>query len=146
MNYVFNTGDIIKARIKEYPMFFHLGIVVVRSDGIFVYHNAPPENGINANGGSVLVEPFEKWIETRELVNIEPADITEQQIKEAAAKLSHKKYDLYFFNCEHFVNFVKNEMWQSYQLETAILITTIIAIATSFFITSKNKHNGKKSS
>lgn len=136
----YETGDILKGRIKEYPAWYHYGIVVVEEDGVFVYHTSPDVK--NEIGGSIVKESLDDWLKSRELVQVKPTGIAAERIKKIATLLAHKNYNIYHFNCEHFLSFVQYEKWKSHQLyiTAAISAALLLCFGTIIYINKKNSH------
>ena len=127
------TGDLIKTKAEDYPLIFHYGIIDKQDDNLFILHNHPDK--INSKGGSIVKEPFDKWIKGKDIVSVEPTNLKTTDIDELFDKLKVYKYDFINFNCEHFVNFAKNNDYVSPQV---LRWTTLIAIGiTTFYLLRK---------
>lgn len=127
------TGDLIKTKAEDYPLIFHYGIIDKQEDTLFILHNHPDK--INSKGGSIVKEPFDKWIKGKEIVSVEKTNLKTDDIDELFEKLKVYKYDFINFNCEHFVNFAKNNDYVSPQV---LRWTTLIAIGiTTFYLLRK---------
>ena len=114
-------------------MIFHYGIIDKQDDNLFILHNHPDK--INSKGGSIVKEPFDKWIKGKDIVSVEPTNLKTTDIDELFDKLKVYKYDFINFNCEHFVNFAKNNDYVSPQV---LRWTTLIAIGiTTFYLLRK---------
>jgi hypothetical protein len=127
------TGDLIKTKAEDYPLIFHYGIIDKQNDILFILHNHPDK--INSKGGSIVKEPFDKWIKGKDIVSVEKTNLKTDDIDELYEKLKVNKYDFINFNCEHFVNFAKNNDYVSPQV---LKWTTILAIGiTTFYLLRK---------
>jgi hypothetical protein len=127
------TGDLIKTKAEDYPLIFHYGIIDKQGDSLFILHNHPDKK--NSKGGSIVKEPFNKWIKGKDIVSVEPTNLKTDDIDELYEKLKVYKYDFLNFNCEHFVNFAKNNDYVSPQV---LRWTTLIAIGiTTFYLLRK---------
>jgi len=127
------TGDLIKTKAEDYPLIFHYGIIDKQGDSLFILHNHPDKK--NSKGGSIVKEPFDKWIKGKDIVSVEPTNLKTDDIDELYEKLKVYKYDFLNFNCEHFVNFAKNNDYVSPQV---LRWTTLIAIGiTTFYLLRK---------
>jgi len=118
--YNLNTGDFIRCSIDSIPILQHIGFVVKKSDGIYVYHSTP--TSFNKIGGSIVKEPLEEFLESRSILSIEPTNLTEEHIVHRCCELADKKFDLLNFNCEHFGYYIKEGKMYSPQLNNWSLI------------------------
>lgn len=128
------TGDLIKTNSVTYPMIYHYGIVDKKVDGLFIIHNHP--DSINSKGGNTVREPLEKWIKGREIVSVEKTNLKSDDIDNLYQELKKYKYDFLNFNCEHFVNFAKNNTYVSPQV---LKWTSIALIGLTVYLLLKNK-------
>jgi hypothetical protein len=127
------TGDLIKTKAEDYPLIFHYGIIDKQADSLFILHNHPDKK--NSKGGSIVKEPFDKWIKGKDIVSVESTNLKTDDIDELYEKLKVYKYDFLNFNCEHFVNFAKNNDYVSPQV---LRWTTLVAIGiTTFYLLRK---------
>jgi hypothetical protein len=127
------TGDLVKTKAEDYPLIFHYGIIDKQGNSLFILHNHPDKK--NSKGGSIVKEPFDKWIKGKDIVSVEPTNLKTDDIDELYEKLKVYKYDFLNFNCEHFVNFAKNNDYVSPQV---LRWTTLIAIGiTTFYLLRK---------
>ena len=127
------TGDLVKTKAEDYPLIFHYGIIDKQGDSLFILHNHPDKK--NSKGGSIVKEPFDKWIKGKDIVSVEPTNLKTDDIDELYEKLKVYKYDFLNFNCEHFVNFAKNNDYVSPQV---LRWTTLVAIGiTTFYLLRK---------
>lgn len=129
-----NTGDLIKTNSVTYPMIYHYGIVEKKVEGLFVIHNHPDK--INSKGGNTVIEPLEKWIKGREIISVEKTNLKPDDIDNLYHNLKKYKYDFLNFNCEHFVNFAKNQTYVSPQV---LRWTSIALIGFTVYLLIKNK-------
>jgi len=120
------TGDIIYARVIKFPLIAHIGVVVVENDRVVVYHNTP--KGFNSIGGSILVTTIDDWIKTRTILSITPSDITADSIKQLTKEHLKRKFDLFNFNCEHYVYLLKDGKPKSPQLWRWLITTAAILL------------------
>jgi hypothetical protein len=127
------TGDLVKTKAEDYPLIYHYGIIDIKDEDLVILHNHPDK--INSKGGTIVREPFEKWIKGKDIVSVEPTNLKTDDIDELYEKLKVYKYDFINFNCEHFVNFAKNNDYVSPQV---LRWTTILAIGiTTFYLLRK---------
>ncbi len=98
---MYNNGDIIKARVKKYPVVFHYGIILRTGQKVMVVHNTP--NGFNQFGGSVFIDDINTWQKKREIVNVMPSMLTVDEINQAYEDNKAEKFSILHNNCEHFV-------------------------------------------
>ncbi len=127
----YHTGDILTARVRSLPFIFHQGIIVNEGSGILVYHNTPRFS--NEKGGNVVTENIDDWLKTREVVNVEPTNMTADYIRSTSEERANMKFDLLSFNCEHYVSLLKTGKLRSPQLLKwslgLILICTIYRLS-----------------
>jgi len=98
---VFNTGDVIKASVKAFPLLFHYGIVTLEYDEIFVHHNTPTQK--NVSGGNVIKEPLANFLKSRTVSKVIPTGHSCNFINETSQSLAKRRFNLLSFNCEHFI-------------------------------------------
>lgn len=128
------TGDLIKTKAESYPLIYHYGIVEKKVDGLFILHNHPDK--INSKGGNTVREPLEKWIRGREIISVEKTNLKPDDIDDLYNDLKKYKYDFLNFNCEHFVNFAKNQTYVSPQV---LRWTSVALIGLTVYLLLKNK-------
>jgi hypothetical protein len=128
------TGDLIKTKAEDYPLIYHYGIIDKTPEGIFILHNHPDKR--NSKGGTIVKERFEKWIKGKDIVSVESTNLKTNDIDELYQKLKVYKYDFINFNCEHFVNFAKNNDYVSPQV---LRWTTLIGIGIITFYLLRKK-------
>ncbi len=109
---MYRTGD--KVWVYGEGDVHHYGIIVIRNYRLWVVHNSKI-------AGQVVLEPFEVFsgglvvhIEKRAKVG------HEESVASQALDLIGARYNLLFFNCEHFVNYVQTGISESPQLQNAI--------------------------
>lgn len=108
------TGTLIKGRIKKLPFIYHYGFIIESPDGLLVAHNTP--NKTNSRGGGINIDHFEEWIKTRQLIDYQQTKLTKTDLCEGIDKYSHIPFNLFHWNCEHFVTQVQYEKASSSQL------------------------------
>lgn len=128
------TGDLVKTKAEDYPLIYHYGIIDRTEKGFFILHNHPDKR--NSKGGTIVKEPFDKWIKGKEIVSVEPTNLKTDDIDDLYEKLKKYKYDFINFNCEHFVNFAKNNDYVSPQV---LRWTTLIGIGIVTFYLLRKK-------
>lgn len=94
------TGDVIKTRIKSFPLIYHYGIIGENETGTNVFHlpaNSTPK-----------FESMEKFLDTRFIVEIKSglSQFNFSQLHERFENVQNLKYSLLNFNCEDFVNYM----------------------------------------
>jgi len=97
----FNEGDVIYTTCTDYALCYHLGIVYFDGKKLLVYHNDPANK--NRYGGTVVAEPYHKFMEGRITQRIIRTNAKNEQIIKIAKKCKIEKWDSLFFNCEDFV-------------------------------------------
>jgi len=104
-------GDLIKVKSDYHPLIFHYGIVEKSSEGDFIIHNHPDKK--NKQGGNTIKEPLNEWLKGKEIISVEKTKINLNELKEIYEAVKPYKYDFFHYNCEHFVNFVKDNKYIS---------------------------------
>jgi hypothetical protein len=128
------TGDLIKVKSEILPIIYHYGIIEKDGEDIFIIHNHP--DSINSKGGNVCRDKLSKFIKGRDIVSVEKTDLKNKEINEMYEYLKAYKYDFMNFNCEHFVNFIKQKKHISSQV---FKWTSIVIIASLVYYMVKNK-------
>ena len=125
MNY--KTGDILKGSINKYPFIYHYGVLLVKDGQVTVIHNSPNEK--NEHGGNVLRNDLQKWLKTRKIAHVQRANISEGLILKTADKYKSRPFNLFSFNCEHFIFEIRDGRPHSPQLiEVGYHILTIVMV------------------
>jgi hypothetical protein len=114
LNYHFQTGDIITARIDLLPVIYHKGVILIKGPEIYVCHNTP--NKVNESGGNIVIEKLSDFIKSRTIVGLERTSITASELEQAIKANNTKQFDLINYNCEHFISSIKGPT-QSSQLK-----------------------------
>jgi len=122
----FNTGDLITAKVADLPFIYHSGIVVKFGELVAVYHNSP--GTVNNQGGNVVFEPLHEWLNGREIIAIQPTYLTADYIREQSEKLADKKFNVFGFNCEHYVYLLRDNYAQSPQLYWFAFVLLLVAL------------------
>lgn len=120
------TGDMVKTK-SIYPFIYHYGIVLREEGGLFVYHNDPDQK--NHAGGNIIREPFDEWIQDREIVDVTKTKIDAETIEKGVRELKQMRYDLLSFNCEHFITRFKDARPNSGQVVDWAFSAAIITFA-----------------
>jgi len=128
------TGDLVKTKAEDYPLIYHYGIIDKTENQMFILHNHPDKR--NSKGGTIVKEPFDKWIKGKDIVSVESTNLKTDDIDELYEKLKVYKYDFINFNCEHFVNFAKNNDYVSPQV---LRWTSLIGIGIITFYLLRKK-------
>lgn len=128
------TGDLIKVKSEILPIIYHYGIIQKEDNEIFIIHNHP--NSINSKGGNVCKDNLQKFIKGREIVSVEKTNLKSTEIDEAYEYLKSHKYDFISFNCEHFVNLIKEKKYISSQVFKWTGLAIIISLT---YLMIKNK-------
>lgn len=92
-------GYVLTATSRFLPIIHHKGVLIYKARGLFVLHNSPTLT--NSVGGSVISEPLADWLRNRNVTNVEPIDVS--GVDTNLSRLKIKQYDLFSYNCEHFV-------------------------------------------
>ena len=95
------TGDILYVSCADFPLCYHLGIVVKDESGLKIYHN----NSDNKNryGGSLVYQDYKAFTNKRQLIKVIESGATKERILEVTRKCKKELYDTFFFNCEDYV-------------------------------------------
>lgn len=126
------TGDLVKIR-SEYvllPFVYHYGIISIEDNIIYIYHFQRDKK--NKLGGSLIKEKFKDLIKGRELISVENLKLEKKDFLQTLEKLKKTKYDVFTSNCEHFVNFVKDDKYISPQMKTWGLAFSLGIVAYLF--------------
>jgi hypothetical protein len=126
------TGTVLKASINRLPFVYHYGIVINEGYGIYIAHNTPNEQ--NEYGGNVLIDELDTWTESRRIIEAKKTRINAQKIAAHIEKHKDKKFNLIFWNCEHFIFGLTKNRRTSPQLMTWINNLLLFAmIATTIY-------------
>ena len=109
-----DTGDLVKIK-ADIPFIYHYGIIFKEGETLWFYHFHPDFR--NRFGGNVLREDFINYIKNKDIVSIEKSNIKKEDIYDVLEQYKSKKYDVFNNNCEHFVNFVKDQKPISKQIK-----------------------------
>ena len=95
------TGDILYVSCADFPLCYHLGIVVKDNGKLLIYHNCPDNK--NRFGGSVVCENYENFTTKRQVIKVIKSNVTKEKILKVTRKCKKETYDTFFFNCEDYV-------------------------------------------
>ena len=95
------TGDILYTSCGDYPICYHLGIVVSDENGKRVYHNSPENK--NRFGGSIVCEKYEAFTKNRQVLKVIESNVSKEKIIGVSRDCKKETWDTFFFNCEDFV-------------------------------------------
>ena len=95
------TGDILYVSCADFPLCYHLGIVVKDNDRLLIYHNCPDNK--NRYGGSLVCENYETFTTKRQVIKVIETKVSKERILEVSRKCKKETYDTFFFNCEDYV-------------------------------------------
>lgn len=116
------SGQLIKARVRRFPLLHHYGIALATEDGVFVLHNTPSRG--------TTIDHIEKWLSTRDLLTIANTPLMaweNERIIDRFHAGCRKNYNLFSYNCEHFVGCMLNGPQRSPQLQKASLALGVLA-------------------
>jgi hypothetical protein len=99
--YRLKTGDILYTSCGDYPICYHLGIVVSDEKGKRVYHNSPENK--NRFGGSIVCEKYEAFTKNRQVLKVIESNVSKEKIIEVSRECKKETWDTFFFNCEDYV-------------------------------------------
>jgi len=128
------NGDLIKIKARSFPIIYHYGIIEKKGNDLFIIHNHPKK--INSKGGNTVREALEKWVNGREIVSVEKTRLNTNDIEKLYDTLKPYKYDMINFNCEHIVNYAKNNMYASPQVLRWTYIS-LIGLSVYFFLKNR---------
>ena len=100
----FKEGDVIRILGLNFPLIYHLGIVVNIDGFLYVYHNSPGNK--NVHGGSIVGEKLYDWLKGRKAIKVDSTGISKQDVLLYFEKYKYYTYNVFSFNCEHFVKLV----------------------------------------
>jgi hypothetical protein len=95
------TGDILYVSCADFPLCYHLGIVVKENGKLLIYHNCPENR--NRFGGSVVCEDYQAFTTKRQVIKVIESNVSKEKIIEVTRKCKKESYDTFFFNCEDYV-------------------------------------------
>ena len=96
-----NTGDIIYTSCADFPVCYHLGIVIDHGNEKKVYHNSPENK--NKFGGNVVSESYENFTKNRQVLKVVESKVPKERILHVTRKCKDEQWDTFFFNCEDYV-------------------------------------------
>jgi len=96
-----NTGDVIYTSCADFPVCYHLGIVVSDGEKKMVYHNSPENK--NKFGGNVVCETYENFTRNRQVLKVVECRVPKERIIKVTQKCKKETWDTFFFNCEDYV-------------------------------------------
>jgi len=115
-------GYILTATSRFLPIIQHKGVLILKDRCAFVLHNSPTLT--NSVGGSVISESLADWVQNRNVTDVEQIDIAGVDIN--LSKLKIRQYDLFGYNCEHFVCDLGSRPKRSPQLLFWLVIMIVI--------------------
>jgi hypothetical protein len=123
------SGQLIKATIDNMPFIYHYGIALVHNNEVYVLHNTPFR-------GSVI-DTFNNWIKGRNIIEVSQTDLIGKENNYILAQFDtacRKKYNLFNFNCEQFIDCMLRQQQKSEQLAKWSLIGVgILALTLTKF-------------
>jgi hypothetical protein len=96
-----NTGDIIYTSCADFPVCYHLGIVIDHGGEKKVYHNSPENK--NKFGGNIVSETYENFTKNRQVLSVVESKAPKERILEVTRRCRDEQWDTFFFNCEDYV-------------------------------------------
>jgi hypothetical protein len=130
----YQTGDIIIAKVHGKP-YNHLAIIVIRNNETVIYHNTP--SNINEYGGSIIKDTVENFCKTRTIIKVIHNNLTADYIENKVMLLKMEKFNLFHFNCEHFVYGLLGKS-NSPQMEL-LYIASFISVFSIYSFSKKNR-------
>lgn len=120
------TGDLIKFKADLVPFIYHYGIIKRNGDEVLFFHNQ--KDFKNLFGGNLVLQNLEDYVKGREVILVEKTSINLDNIDTIIDKLKDKSYDPINYNCEHFINTVKEGKWISPQVGKWGLVLSAVII------------------
>lgn len=81
---------------------------------------------VNPSGDSVIRESLERFMTGRELIQLTSTGMDSATIDRRTRDLNNRPFDLFAFNCEHFVNGVVSDRLVSPQLYHGFLLVVVL--------------------
>ena len=111
----YETGQVIKASVNKLPFINHYGIVFISDGQTLVVHNTPNER--NKYGGNIQLDSLEKFLSSRTIETVYQTKITREKILKEVDNSVSKPFNLFNWNCEHFVW----KVWKGYPLSPQLI-------------------------
>jgi hypothetical protein len=95
-------GDVIFSNCVGSELCYHVGIVYVKNNRKYVFHNAP--TNMNKYGGTVVSEPASEFKKLRDIYKVVRTNAKNEKILSVTRKYKYEIWDSMFFNCEDYVS------------------------------------------
>lgn len=120
---MYRSGQIIKASVNLLPGVYHYGIIINENKDVYVLHNTPFRSAVK--------DTLSDFLKSRKLTSLLDSDLiycTNDGIEDRFKAQCSKSYDLFNYNCEHFIDCMLDREEKSEQLLffTAVIVAGII--------------------
>ena len=132
MNRIFQSGEVIRARVTEAPFIFHYGIIINWDGNQYILHNP------FMIGPSIDTVPdfFKNRYFVRSYGKL--TSKTDEDLLSEFNSIRDKKYSTFYFNCEDFINrMIDCFCFQSGKIQliiSIIIFIVLMIISLLFFV------------
>ena len=129
---------IVKTYGRKTKYFYHWGLLCVKSNGDYIYHNSE-YNEKNSNGGSIKKESWEEFTNKYKPINFIKTNLSESELIKKVTPLLSKPYQKILFNCNTFLKEVAPQFTPLAQEKYFYFLGFTLIIGFAIY-----KYNGKK--
>lgn len=120
---MFRTGQLIKASVNRFPLLNHYGIILVDNGQVKVLHNTPFRSSV--------IDDLHFWLSTRKLITVDDTELVNYSrdfILDRFNMVCKNRYNLFFYNCEHFIDCMLSREQRSEQLSMWLPFMALLVI------------------
>jgi hypothetical protein len=124
---MYKTGQIIRAKVDHFPLVDHYGIVIVENGNTNIIHNTPFRSSVK--------DDINTWLDSRSVMSIYNSNLVNENIEYINYKFKNDckgKYNLFSYNCEHFIDCMTGKKQNSEQLNYWIILIVLKIVITLF--------------
>lgn len=93
-----NAGTVVRCYVKDLPFVYHYGIVADDTSGQkVVLHNTPDQGG-------TVITPLPEFLQGRQIINSFAGNFGSNSAIMQRFEQCRGNFNLFFYNCEHFVD------------------------------------------